>query len=236
MPESIYCGIAIGGCAYRSMVHCAHAASLAEFAVECRDDDGAVLAEIAYQHTSNLPQGRSLWLRDRIRGECDVAVTVDSDTAYDARSMLRGCQYMRATEFACPDIAIGIAPVIRVNRRGFSLNIFHAPGEPLAPSACGGGHPDLWAGGFGVAVFNLAWFRRNWTDPYPESFGIPSDSINQGEDIQMCRSVANRGGRIIPLWVPTTHYDMTGSVVVGESLGYLDGRMVVGDSGRRQLT
>jgi hypothetical protein len=215
----------IGGCAYRSMVHTAHASSVAGFADYCARSLSTVMHGIVYQHTSNLPQGRCLWLRDRInplRSEpiADYAVSVDSDTAFSAEPLALSLTRV------CGDIAIGIAPVIRDSGRGISLNIFHGPGEPLAVSACGAGYPELWAGGFGLVVFNLKWFRHNWRFPYPEQFGTELDYLNQGEDIQFCRSVVKRGGKIIPLWVPTAHYDSSGNRVIGGKLDYENGRMI----------
>lgn len=210
--------VVIGGCVYRSMVHTAHMMSVVDYVGAAQLSGNG--AKIDYQHTSNLPQGRSLWLRRAIAdGACYVAVTVDSDTAFNGKK-LNGELY----NILSSDWAIAIAPVIR-NNMPLGLNVFHGPGEPLAPSACGGGRAELWAGGFGLAAFNLQWFRRNWT-PHPEPFGGAEDWINQGEDIQMCRSVALRGGKIIPMWVPTTHYDCAGAAVVGTAVKYSGGRMV----------
>lgn len=211
--------VVIGGCVYRSMVHTAHMMSVLDFVEALRGEaDGVVLD---YQHTSNLPQGRSLWLRRAIDRQIPgIAVTVDSDTSFSADSLFLE---LLAINRDC-DWAIAVAPVIR-NNRPLGLNVFHARGEPLAPSVCGGGRPSLWAGGFGLAAFNLQWFRQHWT-PYPEPFGDSGDWINQGEDIQMCRSVVKRRGTIVPMWVPTTHYDCAGGSVVGASIRYRGGRMV----------
>lgn len=216
-------GIAVGGLAYRSSVHVAHAASIAELTAYVMSTDSARLTAIKYQHTSNLPQGRSLWLRGLMMDRTtDYAVSVDSDTAFSASHLLGQIVYMDH------GTAIGIAPVCRVAPDGRArLNIYHAAGEPFESSTCGGGHPSLWAGGFGLAVFNMRWYRRHWPEPYPEMFGEPSvDYINQGEDIQMCRSVIARGGKVIPLWAPTTHYDSTAHAVIGATR-YGDGRMQI---------
>lgn len=221
----------VGGCVYRSQVHVAHASSVIALGVELRGDLTQMVLD--YQHTSNLPQGRSLWLRRAIDSESRIAISIDSDTQFDAidlvdqisGAMLAWGINMRENRVA--PLAIGIAPVIRGGER-ISLNIFGALGEPYAPSACGGGYPELWAGGFGLAVFYLDWWRKNWPLPYPEVLADRpyEDSINQGEDIQMCRSVASRGGVVTPLWVRTAHYDMSGHAVIGGQVGYFDGRMV----------
>ena len=206
--------VAIGGCVYRSMVHVGHAASVGQF---CCQFGGQVGFE--YRHTSNLPQGRSLLLRQLIQyGMYDALISVDSDTEFRARDLIDELPLAIAL-----DVAIGIAPVICGNPP--RLNIFHALGEPFAPSACGGGRPDLWAGGFGLAVFNLGWFREHWLDPQPELIdGIPP--MAQGEDTQMCRSVIARGGRVIPLWVATAHYDTSNSNLQAGRISYRAGRML----------
>lgn len=215
--------IAIGGCAYRSQVHVAHAQSVAGFAGIC--ESAAVSLDIVYQHTSNLPQGRSTWLRGRIDSAgVSMAVSVDSDTAFNASELFKSFPIFTKAD------AIGIAPVVRKTARGPMLNIYSDLGQTYAASQCGGAHPDLWAGGFGVAVFNLQWFRDNWDKPFPEVFGEPEDSINQGEDIQMCRSVIKRGGRVIPLWVSTVHYDTSGYQIIGGQLTYRNGRMIIAGS------
>jgi hypothetical protein len=218
--------VQIGGCAYRSSVHVAHAQSIAGFAQILTAHASIKLGGICYQHSSNLPQGRSLWLRARIAEReplVHYAVSVDSDTAFGPVELCHSFAHMVGRS------AIGIAPVIRKTSSGPQLNIYSSQGEPIAPASCGGGHPELWAGGFGLVVFNLRWFRENWPEPFPEPFGKPVEYINQGEDVQMCRSVISRGGRVIPLWIPTTHYDTSGFDVIGGcSIGYESGRMVAG--------
>lgn len=210
--------IVIGGCAYRSQVHCQHAIAVAHFH---RILGGG--AAISYRHTSNLPQGRCLWLRDAINSAAALAVSVDSDTWFDAQPMLNELKRVPWDG----DVAMAIAPVIRNGKTGPLLNIYHAPGDVFAPSACGGGRPYLHAGGFGIVAFNLEWFRQFWIAPVPEQFGEGEDLINQGEDIQFCVSVTKRGGKIVPMWVPNTHYDSSGGGVIGgASISYVNGRMV----------
>ena len=206
---------------YRSQVHCEHAISLACLMPELGSHGHGV--QFLYRHTSNLPQGRSLWLRTAIvSSTATYAITVDSDTAFDAKAVIGELEHMSGN-----GIAIGIVPVVR-NIGRMTLNIFMDQGRAVLPSSCGGNRFPLWGGGFGMAVFNLAWFRSYWREPFPEVYGInPEDAINQGEDIQMCRSVVERGGKIIPLWIPTAHYDMSGYSVVGGELFYNSGKMHV---------
>lgn len=217
--------IAIGGCAYRSMVHVVHASSVAYFTAGC------VLAQhevnLKYRHTSNLPQGRCLWLREQISEGQDIAVSVDSDTAFDPMEAIAVIEDFAIHCIAAQNVAIGIAPVFRSHKGTVALNLYTGHGKMLAVDECDSGHRRLWAGGFGMAVFNLAWFRRHWEKPFPESFGAPEESIDQGEDIQFCRSVARRNGAITTLWIPTKHYDSSSNRVIGGALTYKDGKLVI---------
>jgi hypothetical protein len=203
------------------MVHSSHAISLADLATKSVTHPYLGNIEVhdyAYMHSSNLPQGRSFWLRNRINDMCDFAVTVDSDTGFNAGDLIR-----ELGDHGDTDYAIGIVPVIRDRPGGLSLNVYTSQGKALGPSDCDirtVKRPAIWAGGFGLAVFNLHWFRSNWPLPFPEQFGGPEDYINQGEDVQMCRSVARRGGKLIPLFVGNTHYDMASHTAIGGTIRY----------------
>lgn len=216
----------VGGCAYRSQVHVAHMASV----VDLISSQGKYSQfEMSYRNTSNLPQGRSLWLRDAIDSGSDIAISIDSDTGFSARDITYEIH-------AVMGVAISIAPVIRRAMDGIKLNVYLSNGEAMSPSDAkfcgdvvrGGASPlrqRLWAGGFGLVAFNLKWFRSNWPRPQPEQIS-ELDYIDQGEDIQMCRSVAKRGGAIVPMWVGTRHYDMTGEQSIGAAeIYYEDGAM-----------
>lgn len=212
--------VTIGGCAYRSMVHVMHSQSVAYMVVALILNHHE--AAFSYRHTSNLPQGRCLWLRARIASGDDIAVMVDSDTKFDPMTASVALE-----SFAKDGAPIGIAPVIRDAKNGPALNIYSGHGRTVAPSECGGHTLSLWAGGFGFAAFNLAWFRTHWPLPFPEQFGEPEESIHQGEDIQFCRSVAKRNGLIRSMWIPTRHYDSTGHSFFGGSVDYRDGQMII---------
>ena len=203
---------------YRSMVHVGHAASVATLC-SLSVPFGANV-RLHYRHTSNLPQGRALWLRECLAMKADYAITLDSDTEFLASVLLKELDDTKNIPWA-----IGIAPVVRKRGEGIALNIYSGQGEAISPPTCGGGRPPLWAGGFGLAVFNLSWFANHWPLPYPEPFGDREEWISQGEDIQFCRSVVSRNGRIIPLWVPTAHYDGANDMIIGGRLSYSGGRM-----------
>lgn len=160
------------------------------------------LRAIEYTHTSNLPQGRALWLRDQIANKSiDWAISVDGDTTFNAHDVMREMWHV-VNEFA-----IGLAPV----RCGGSadtvnLNLIGRDGMPTRISASEinaaiEGRNEIESGGFGLAIFNLGWFRRLWTEPAPE--GI---SMACGEDIAMCRSVRSRGGKVRALRIRTEHF------------------------------
>ncbi len=149
-----------------------------------------------YQHTSNLPKGRCEWLRRQI-AEHDLthAVSMDADTWCQPDQLLAAIQSVSGVN------AMGIAPVRmgdgRFNIRAMGTDAFvdkltleRIVSEKLAISA----------GGFGIVVFNLAWFRERWPEPEPETTGF-----NTGEDIEICRSVRRRDGIITALPVATTH-------------------------------
>lgn len=196
----------IGGCAYRMMVSCQHAGHVALLAAQARTpSEGCDLRAIEYMHTSNLPQGRCAWLRDQIaKIEIDAAITMDSDTWFvSPPEVLRGMRKVIAEGWA-----IGIAPVRqggdqqRCNLRAFADDddviiplTWAELGERFATSNVG-----IAAGGFGLAVHNLAWYRKHWPLPSPETA-----SFDSGEDMEHCRSLRRRGGKICALAIGTEH-------------------------------
>lgn len=187
-----------------------HASSLAMLAAASARYDATTgmerqppqLRVIQYMHTSNLPQGRALWLRAQIDDDSiDWAVTVDGDTTFSAIDVLD------AFWSVVDDVAIGIAPVRIGGSDGVvNLNLDIPDGgerriEPREITETIKEQRLIASGGFGLAIFNLRWFRRRWPDPAPE--GI---SMMCGEDIAMCRSVRARGGAIRALRVRTDHF------------------------------
>lgn len=221
----------IGGCAYRQNIHVQLAAAIAKLAVTCgpreeRFPDGSMVPQFAgihFQHTSNLPQGRMLWLREQIEAKerYKWAVSVDSDTVFVADHL---AIEMRRID---GNTALGIAPVriggtadlcnINITDRDEKLSM-EMDGDALAlaqqarmgrrvkwgaelRALLEGSDRGIWSGGFGVVVFNLDWYRANWPLPEPEFC-----SIATGEDTEHCRSVRIRGGRIEALRVNTDHF------------------------------
>jgi hypothetical protein len=211
-----------GGCVYRMLVDGRHAAALAMLAAGATvRDDGPRLAEIDYEHTSNLYAGRMLWLRRQIASQPKLkwAISVDGDTTFDPGALLHELRHVDAS------IALGLAPV-RIGGTESLCNLCitdadekisatiarEGEGVALAPAigrrafghelkAVLAGDRRITSGGFGVAVFNLDWYRACWKDPAPERA-----SIDTGEDIEHCRSVRARGGGIIALNVRTDHF------------------------------
>jgi len=211
----------IGGCAYRQQVHVNHAAAVAMLAsIATVRDDGPMLAGIHYIHTSNLPQGRCLWLRDQIADkQLKWAISVDSDTVFTPQHLLAELKQVDG------QTAIGIAPVriggttdlCNINLTQEDENISaemdgatHARDMPIVERRVQWGDElkrvldgdrHITSGGFGVVVFNLEWFRAAWPLPAPEFV-----SIATGEDTELCKSVRRRGGIIKALKVATDHF------------------------------
>ncbi len=210
-----------GGCAYRMQVDGRHAASLAALASAATvRGEGPLLAAIDYEHTSNLPAGRMIWLRRQIdaRPSLKWAISVDSDTTFNAGALLSELRHVN--DYA----AIGLAPV-RIGGTDSLCNLCIAETDELqnpriddtgklaTPPLPGrrmfaeelqkviAGDRRIASGGFGVAVFNLDWYRAYWDRPSPERV-----SIDTGEDIEHCRSVRARGGGIVALNVRTDHF------------------------------
>lgn len=211
----------VGGPAYRQSLHVQHATSLAQLAAYAamggpRDPK---MSGVDYRHSSNLPQVRCLWLRDQIAQtspKLKWAISVDSDQSFNAAHLM--------SELVQVDgqTAIGLAPV-RIGGTVDMCNLLLDDKDEAISSDENAliGLPSLgrridWAtelksvlegdriihgGGFGVAVFNLDWFRNVWPDPAPEYC-----SIATGEDTELCRSVRKRGGIIKALRVATDHF------------------------------
>jgi hypothetical protein len=206
----------IGGCAYHMRVDgrvCADIAHLAASAT--MRDEGPRLASIQFNHTSNLPAGRMLWLRSQLdqAPRLKWAISVDSDTSFTAPSLLAELAMVDG------DVALGLAPV-RIGGTESLCNLCLSEADELAAAdgqapahgrrmfaaeleAClaPGGDRRIASGGFGLAVFNLEWYRHHWRRPAPEYV-----SIDSGEDTEHCRSVRARGGKIIALKVRTDHF------------------------------
>ncbi len=209
-----------GGCVYRMQVDTRHAGSLAMMAqASASFMEAPQLADVDYMHTSNLPAGRCLWLRRQIEAtSLKWAVSVDGDTTFDSIQLLRELSVVDG------NFAVGLAPVriggteslcnlcIKIADEEISSFVGADGKLTMAPShgrrayaheldAVLKGDRIIASGGFGVAVFNLAWFRANWKEPAPERV-----AIDTGEDIEFCRSVRARGGMIAALRVRTDHY------------------------------
>lgn len=195
-----------GGCVYRMQVHAQHASSFAMLATICSGSyPGPLLADIDYMHTSNLPQGRSLWLRRQIANpRLRWAISCDGDTTFMASDLAQ------EIELVTGNVAIGLAPVRIGGTQLCNLNVLteelqegeegRASLEELARILEGKSRRVI-SGGFGLAVFNLQWFRRHWALPEPERIAITSD-----QDIELCHSVSRREGAIIALRVKTGHH------------------------------
>jgi hypothetical protein len=201
---------AIGGCAYRQQVDARHAVHLAMQAAACVDSTYKI-GEFDYRHTSALHIERCLWLRDKIANpHLRYAVSVDSDITWNVRQLLHSLAHHKP-------MAVGIAPcrvggtVAKTNVNGISAT--DEPGHPNRVSFGGRlplgeylakmtiGFEEVESGGFGLAVFDLAWFRSNWPEPEPGDL-----SLTVGEDIAFCRAVRKRNGRIRLLPIETQHY------------------------------
>lgn len=196
----------MGGIVYRSMVCTEHMGTVVSLA-RSTDLDAPRLGGLDYRHSSNLPLSRATWLEHQVRGSDRWAVSMDSDTWCDAEQLQQEIALVRG------GIAIGIVPVViggteKLNvlspmigegfGNRFSVDGINAAFRSQLPV-------ELTAGGFGVAVFNLNWFRVHWSAPSPERAAIDS---GYGEDIEMCLAVRRRGGRVIALPVNSWHKDL----------------------------
>lgn len=207
---------------YRSMVHVGHVQSVVGLtALNYGVLHGPSMTALDYLHSSNLPQGRSVWLRRQISNRTlEWTVSADSDSKFSAEELTK------AMELVTGKRAIGIVPMVRGGTELLNIN---GPNGVLSPhdlTGMFGGrlHCEVSSGGFGVAVFNLKWFREHWPLPAPE-MSDKVDAIYQGEDIQMCHSVAKRGGSIVALMVTATHMDMVQTE--GRSVKYDNGVCII---------
>jgi hypothetical protein len=184
------------------------AASIATLAVmAARRGDQLAWAGHQSMHTSNLPAGRCTWLRELIaETRVEWAISIDGDTTFEASDLLL------ALPSVTGGVAIGVAPV-RIGGTGDLCNVnLHARDEITGPHGKRASFGNelarvmseripIASGGFGVAVFNLGWFRNHWALPVPERV-----SIDTGEDIEFCASVRERSGKILALPVRTDHF------------------------------
>jgi hypothetical protein len=218
-----------GGIVYRKMVHVRHCQSMAMLMGESilHGEDGAPeFGAFDYRHSSNLPQARSMWLRAQIdQFGYRWAISVDSDTGFDAGSLLG------AMSAVCGNVAIGIVPMVLGDGRGVNVSVFDTtadnggkrPGKRATLEDISTPYMPIHSGGFGLAVFNLSWFRECWELPHPEQYD--ADPISQGEDIQMCMSVRKRGGLIVNLAVEATHHNVVPMPL--QTVGYSNGKAIV---------
>jgi fructose/tagatose bisphosphate aldolase len=160
---------------------------------------------LCYVHTSCLPRGRCEWLNSLIANrDYDLAVSVDSDSQFDGTQLAAAMEIMMQS-----DAAIGVVPMAIGGTHGKMLNV-SLGNERLAAGRVAKMFkaetlPLISAGGFGVTVFRLDWFRENWHLVSPERQLINYD---HGEDIEMCLAVGRRGGRTVMLRVDSKHHDL----------------------------
>jgi hypothetical protein len=213
---------AVGGCAYRSMVSTFHLRSVVEL-LQAVVQGGPEPIAFHYLHTSNLPQGRCQWLRTLMAIHADFAISIDSDTQFDG-----GRLYSLLDAFALSRAAIGIVPMViggTGDRPVLNVNEIDSQNVNEIDSQARIGNLDTlgWhdglcrvaSGGFGLAVFNLHWFRQRWPNVSPE--GI---TFTRGEDIAMCDGVRSRGGLILAMQVDAVHHDVM--VRPGQGIHYDD--------------
>lgn len=209
--------LSLGGCAYRNMVRHEHASSVALFATALVLRGDFQIGSIDYMHTSNLPQGRCLWLKRQIdEKELKLAISIDSDTQFHGTDLA-----IDLPQVLRKDVAMGLVPI----RQGGTLatvqiNLLDSRGHDFTPIVDGElvpqerktlpeelarileGNREIASGGFGLVVFNLDWFRAHWPEPDPE--GI---DMRTGEDIAMCRKARKLGGKILALRVRAEHHE-----------------------------
>lgn len=199
---------------YRNMVHVGHLSSVVQLARASMLRLQPRFHGLDYLHASDLPRARCSWLLRSIRDESLThAISVDSDSEFDASQLLE------CIETVSSDVAVGVVPffkagqaaVLNVNRMDFPhdrerpmrrdelLDAFH--GSRAVP---------ISSGGFGVAIFNLTWFRQCWKAPQPETWTLEGEInkhgvIDTGEDVALCRSVRKRGGYCVALRVDASH-------------------------------
>lgn len=211
-----------GGVVYRSMVHVGHVQSaIGLTALNYGVMKGPCMTALDYLHSSNLPQGRSIWLRRQIANrQLEWAVSADSDSKFSAEELTRAIELVHGKR------AIGIVPMVRGGTELLNVNSQYGIISPreLSSMFAGAAVCEVHSGGFGVAVFNLKWFRSHWQSPAPEMSSLV-DPIHQGEDIQMCHSVMSRGGTVVALAVTATHMDCVQTE--GRTVSYENGNCII---------
>lgn len=185
----------VGGCVYRSLVHVRHMGSVLQLIAA----NAGGFRGLRYIHTSNLPAGRVSWLRACIADKgIDRAISVDSDSEFD------GAQLNDVMHVPPESIAIGCVPFV-IGGTGNKININDINGMRMSLSDVRYLRSDyevIESGGFGVAVFNLDWFRSHLPEPTTEG------DQSFGEDICMCRLVGKHGGKIAVLRVSSVHHHL----------------------------
>lgn len=195
--------IATGGVSYRMQRDERSVGSLIELAMFCGRSSQYEYAGHQAYHSSNIWTGRAVWLRELIADvSIDIAVSVDSDTTFRPIQLLVELERMNSL-----DNAIGLCPV-RVGGTDECNLAFEHPTSGVRRIRLSGlqellksGQREIHSGGFGVAVFNLHWYREHWPLPAPERI-----EFGMGEDTEHCLAVRKRGGKVIALAVPTDHF------------------------------
>lgn len=205
-PPAKSFGFTIGGCWYRLQCRERVTASIALLAYMSGQADAPFLG-MRVMHTSNLWTGRCTWLKGEMENPLvRWAIAVDSDTSFDAGQLLSAMAAVNGR------IAIGCAPVrvggtdgicnLNLKADDESAGYRRMNGDDLRAVLTGDG--NIASGGFGLAVFNLDWFRAHWPEPKPE-LTPPNNWV--GEDIAFCQAVRRRNGRIIALPISTEHHE-----------------------------
>lgn len=206
--------VMVGGCAYRRQLSAEHAISVTHFANLCAttiDKDAPVFVGQSYLHTSNLWQGRCLWLESVMEDpQVSTALTVDADTAFDAPEMLRALAGMNAS--------LAIAPV-REAPGGSNLRVLNGnelraleDTEHLKASRA---RYEIECGGLAVAAFDLDWMREHMPRPRPELLCWGAEYKGRklswlGEDMAIGLTVRMHGGKVESLPVRTSHFAYRG--------------------------
>lgn len=219
----------VGGNAYRMQVDGRVAGSIAALAALSINHypSTPLFSGVCFQHTSNLWQGRSMWLQTMIDDPSyHLAVTVDSDTNFDPERLLLAM----ATEFdiKSPNSkALAIVPV----REGSGGSNMRLDGLSVATerdhAELSQRSSEIVAGGLALAVYDLRWFRMHMPKPRPiyPSWGAELGAVTHldglarplakpgwlGEDMALCLSIRARGGKIYSLPAgKTKHYAFEG--------------------------
>lgn len=223
----------VGGCVYRSMVHVAHLQSVALLARAATFvDGGPTFTGFDYMHTSDLHRGRCQWLQRQIDDKSlQWAISVDSDSSFSSDELLATMKWVVG------NVAIGVVPMLIGGTNELNVNLEGMEGETRMNAEMVRSRlernesAEVSSGGFGVAVFNLPWFRKWWPRPLPEvdNSGLncncrangplhvePNDErdvvhaarLVVGEDIALCQAVRRRRGHIRALRVTSSHISL----------------------------